>query len=195
MKLFTRNEYLAYVLPDDWPRDRLVVDPALEHTRASRESVLRFLADDKSRRKTFGDHLDRGYVGQFLHYGDQWVNYVWMSTPDTPPPLHVPRHFGGLSAFWLFYGHTRANCRGQKLHEIALRHLCCDVREANDKANVIADCEADNIPTRKILLRMGFVEKGIIGTMGVPRLRLLRGGWHRDLGHPPMAQLVTKPDM
>jgi len=159
----------------------------IQWTQATRDSVSELVRDDPRLRKTFMRFIDKGYYGIVMYHGAQWVNYGWMSKPDTLGPPHLPLSIQRRQVYWLFYQHTIPNHRGLGLYKSALQLQAAHGARESESARVLIDTRPDNIASRKRILAVGFEPRRIIDTweIRIPRVKSwVWGSWESDADHP-----------
>ena len=159
----------------------------IQWTQATRDSVSELVRDDPRLRKTFMRFIDKGYYGIVMYHGTQWVNYGWMSKPDTLGPPHLPLSIQRRQVYWLFYQHTIPNHRGLGLYKSALQLQAAHGARESESARVLIDTRPDNIASRKRILAVGFEPRRIIDTweIRIPRVKSwVWGSWESDADHP-----------
>ena len=175
------HRYLVYDLPANWGLRR--EPPGLSASRASVETVCRLFCDDALRRTASLNFLRRGMWGVLFHQGDAWQTYAWMSRPSTAGPGHLPAWAGRLGAYWIFYCRTREAYRGQGLYGAAMDRLAALARAEDPDATIYIDTSTSNTPSRRAILRAGFLPCGTALVLDVPGIRP-RGIWLRGREHP-----------
>jgi len=184
--LMRQRRLLVYELSAQ-ASDEVVLPTGMEWTRATRDSVVRFFRDDPRRKKTFSRFIDKGYYGVIIYHGAEWVNYGWMSTPNTFGPPHLPPGLRQRPVYWLFYAHTAPTYRGRGLHRYGMKLRIAHAFNITENAKIYTDTTADNVASRKGIRSVGFEPKGIIDTH---ELRISRvkpwvwGSWDVDANHP-----------
>ena len=184
--MLRRKRLLVYELADRLNEEPLL-PTGIQWTQATSDSVSELFRDDPRRRKTFMRFIDKGYHGIIMYHGAQWVNYGWMSKPDTLGPPHLPLDIQRTPVYWLFYQHTIPNYRGLGLHKRALQLQAAHGARELETARVAIDTRPDNIASRKGILAVGFEPRGIIYTyeLRIPRVKSwVWGSWDMDAGHP-----------
>ena len=181
-----KRRLLVYELADCLNEEPLL-PTGIQWTQATRDSVSELFRDDPRRRKTFMRFIDKGYHGIIMYHGAQWVNYGWMSKPDTLGPPHLPLDIQRTPVYWLFYQHTIPNYRGLGLYKSPLQLQAAYGARELETARVLIDTRPDNTASRKGILAVGFEPRGIIYTyeLRIPRVKSwVWGSWDMDADHP-----------
>lgn len=133
---------------------------------------------------SFKGFLAQGYVGVALHQGDDWVSYIWSSTPETRSPLHLPASLSGKN--WLFTGHTRADSRNRGYLRRTIRELAWHLGnvQGSPTAMLYADVMTTNLVSRRTVTSMGMTPCGTMWTVRIPGTRWVWGGWNPSREHP-----------
>lgn len=151
------------------------------------QAICSFFLKDVRRKTAFLQFLRNGHYGVILYVGNEWVNHLWMSLPNTFGPPHLPNSIKREPVYWLFYGHTREEFRGQGYQKLALRLLTEKALNKDAQAKIYGDTRADNIASRKSFISVGFEPKGVINTheLRIPRIKSwVWGSWDMDEEHP-----------
>lgn len=159
----------------------------IEWMPATQQSVSFFFRKDVRRKTRFLQFLRSGHYGVILHVRNGWVNHLWMSLPNTLGPPHLPNDIKWKPVYWIFYGHTREEFRGQGYQKLALRLLAEKAFEQDARAKIYGDTRAENIASRKCFISVGFEPKGVINTheLRIPRVKSwVCGSWDVDANHP-----------
>ncbi len=184
--IITQKQLVVYELPKGW-NTSLVLPDEISWTTATRESVMSFFGYDRWRRDTFARFLHKGYWGVILYIGNDWVNYGWVSRPETLGPPHLPRDVQEEQVYWLFYQHTRAEYRGRGYYKLALGIQIEQILAQDRIARVRIDARDNNTASRRGILSVGFNPKGVVNTreLTIPRIKtLVWGNWDMDMEHP-----------
>lgn len=177
---------LVYELGDQ-VNEGFFIPTGIQWTQATRDSVEDLFRDDLRRRKAFLRFIGRGYYGVIMYHDSQWVNYGWMSTPDTLGPPHLPLSIQRRQVYWLFYQHTVASYRGRGFYKCALQLQAAHALSEMESARVLIDTRPDNIASRKAIMAVGFEPRGAINTfeLTIPRVKYwVWGSWDVDESHP-----------
>ena len=167
--------------------DTLSIPSGLQWAYATTDSVKEFFGDDPKRKRTFLQFLDKDYCGIIVNDGAQWVNYGWISKPNTLGPPHLPRSIQRNPVYWLFYQHTRVEYRGRGYYKMALKIQITCVREQNPVANLYIDARVDNVASRRGIISVGFRPRGLIyaSQIRIPKIKpWVWGYWDTDAKHP-----------
>jgi GNAT superfamily N-acetyltransferase len=149
-----------------------------------------YFGQDPQRARTFAGFLQAGYHGLLVHDDRGWAGYAWHSTPASPGPPQLPRWLHPDHPYWLFYAHTREDCRGRGIHKAMLRLRLAGIEAlAGRRVPVWSESLAGNIPSRRALLALGFRPMGVLTCLSLtlpflPPLNL--GWWDPDSIHPPL---------
>ena len=184
--LVCKKRVLVYEL-EDYLNEEPLLPMGIQWTRATRGNVEDLFRDDPRRKKAFLRFIDKGYCGIILHHEAQWVNYGWMSKPDTLGPPHLPVDIQQNKVYWLFYQHTAQNYRGRGFYKLALQLQAAHALREMEPVRVLIDTRPDNIASRKGILAVGFQPKGIIDIreLRIPRVKSWAwGSWDVDADHP-----------
>ncbi len=149
--------------------------------------VSLFFHGDKKRERVFRKFVRKDFIGLVLHRGDEWITYAWMSTPTSPPPVHLPAWVAKLGANWVFYCSTKPQYRNQGYYKLAMRLLVEQAFQLEPDPTVYIDTDASNIPSRRAILSVGFQPAGVLQCTryGVPGIGYLTlGKWQREADHP-----------
>jgi RimJ/RimL family protein N-acetyltransferase len=179
---------LVYELVD-YPREEPHLPKNVRWAQATRDIVEDLFRHDPRRKETFLRFIDRGYYGVIIYHDSQWMNYGWMSMPDTCGPPHLPVSIQQRHACWLFYAHTLPRYRGCGLHKYSIQLRVAHALNTIGHVRIYTDTTAENTASRKGIVSMGFKPEGIIHTVElmIPRVkRWVWGSWDMKAEHPPL---------
>lgn len=184
------------VVLDEWcvyraPASRMIRDPiawpaGLGWERMAPATIDRYFRAEPALHQRFMELVSYGFVGVVLHEADGWVAVAWMTTRDSRGPLHMPGSVAG--SFWIVNGHTREAHRGKGHHGRAMQLLAKEAAAltGDPDALVMTDVIVDNVPSRRSVYKIGFVDAGTVRTLNVARLGQAWARWDRTRAHPPM---------
>ena len=187
-KILTLDKhYTVYKLPEDWESDAHL-ETGLQYTRID-ESIIQKYFTDRSRQAQLSSLLSKGFIGYLLHNGKDWINYIWCSTPQTPPPNHIPRKIHDPRTYWIFFCRTNDAFRNQGYYSYCLKLYCDRLIEAFgvEKTRIYIDTELELIAADKAIRKAGFEECGYLALnrIYIPRLLDIKfGKWHKSAGEP-----------
>ena len=159
-----------------------------EWFRASEGSIHFLFAYDPSRSRLFLHFFRAGFFGVFLVRGGRWVSYGWCTPPGIGRPPHLPRWAGKLSAFWIFYCHTREGFRCQGNYKRVLAQIVYLAGLRARHPLIFCDTLPDNFASRNALLQSGFTPAGVITSCRPFPGLFLRSRWERSQPHLPVLQ-------
>lgn len=183
------KQYLVYELPSDWqplPQHLQFPSPVVAQC-ADRDVIERLFSAEPSRRNTFLRFLEGNSIGLICSIRERWVAYAWISPPGVPWPDHLPRAVRATPAYWIHYCRTRDDYRGQGLYKRSIAVIAGYTRHQDPQARVLIDTGAENLPSRRAVLAVGFNPRGVIRTyrVWVPKLgSLIWGAWDLSAAHP-----------
>lgn len=160
-----------------------------EWITANRANVNSLFVKNPSLLKAFSHFLEARFIGLILVYDGEWISYGWSSQPGHHPP-HVPPWVNDLSAYWIFYCHTKEEFRGRGLYKQLLRRMVAIAYENESHPAIYVDALPINIASRRSIVSSGFNPAGVLTTykFWLPRIAhiAVAGSWHRDQAHPPL---------
>lgn len=181
----------VYVLDGGAPLLDPPTPPGIIFKPFEAEDIARFFAADPLRAETFREFLARGYRGVLAHDTRAWVGYGWLTGPDSPAPPHLPAWVHAEHQYWLFYAHTRIDCRGRGVQKALIRRRLDLVPEKDGgRPPVLSDTDVGNLASRRALLAMGLRPMGTLTclTLRLPtRWPLALGWWTPHAVHPVLA--------
>lgn len=171
------------VAPDPTPNVSEWID-------ADHQSVNSLFADYPIHRKIFSRFLDDSFIGLFLVHRDHWISYGWSSQPGQKQPPHLPPWVSHLSAYWVFYCHTKEEFRGRGFYKQLLARMVDKARHCEPNPTVYVDAFTANTASRRSIVSAGFNPAGVLTTykFWVPRIAQIAvaGSWRRQQQHPPL---------
>lgn len=175
-----KKEFCVFRLPRQWLTPPLDDLGDVKIVDATQEVIDFLFKQDPIRRKLFKRFLASGFRGVILYQGSVWASYAWMSTPDTPGPIHLPSFIQKLKVYWIFYCRTADEFQGRGLYKRSIITLCKWAREQELKGSVYIDSEISNIASIRAIQAAGFQSNGTILTWGfyIPKLKpIIWGKW------------------
>lgn len=189
---YSKRALYIYSQPVSEPRT-LDLPPGMECRPLTRQLIEKYFhsKSDYFRGLWYARLLGRGYEGVLVSAGDTWASVGWASTPDTPPPEHIPRSLVGRQ-YWLFGLHTANAYRRQGLANYLTSYSLEWVlqRSVSRPVEVFTDTDEENVFSRRSTLKQGFEPRGImtVRTVSIPRLWSKSwGSWDRDATHSPLS--------
>lgn len=185
-KILTLDKhYTVYKLPEDWESDAHL-ETGLQYTRID-ESIIQKYFTERSRQAQLSNLLGKGFVGYLLHDGKDWINYIWSSTPQTPPPNHIPRKIHDPRNYWIFFCRTNDAFRNRGFYSYCLKLFCQTLIDQYgvEKDRIYIDTELELAAADKAIRKAGFAECGYLALnrIYIPRLLDIKfGKWHKDTG-------------
>ncbi len=179
------KRYTVYRIPANWENDaRLAAGQS--YTRID-EALIRKYFGESSRGAQLLALLKKNYVGYLLHDGKDWINYIWSSTPGTPPPNHIPRKIHDPRTYWIFFCRTNDAFRNRGYYSFCLKLFCERLIEefGVEKTSIYIDTELELVAADKAIRKAGFKECGYLSLNRIylPRLLDIKfGEWHKDTG-------------
>ncbi len=185
-KILTLDKrYTVYRLPDHWENDARL-EPGLQYTRID-ETIIHQYFIDNSRKLQLIALLEKGYIGYLLHDGKDWINYIWSSTPNTPPPNHIPKKIFDPRNYWIFFCRTNDTFRNRGFYSYCLKLFCqALIEKYNIEGNrIYIDTELELVAADKAIRKAGFEECGYLSLNRIylPKLLDIKfGKWHKGTG-------------
>lgn len=181
MRVLRKKRLYVFQLPQQWQVLPMIsLEEGLDIVKATSETINYFFNQDKTRCNLFKRFLAKGFYGVIQYHGTNWISYAWMKIPGTVGPPHLPLFIQKLNAYWIFYCRTADEFQGQGCFKRSLITLCKWVRDEDENGKIFIDTETSNIASRKAILAVGFMPRGIIETKGIyiPKLKpLIWGKW------------------
>jgi len=146
----------------------------------------KYFADSPQLIATFCKRINEQSVGELVTCGDDWASYVWLRTPNAPPPAGLPANVSG-KYYWLYDSFTNPNYRGKGLYKKAMAFLINWVIEHEEHPLIYAIIHPTNIPPRRALRSLRFLPCGVmtIYYFWIPKLfrRMWFAVWRRSADH------------
>ena len=154
--------------PTPFPPDER---PEFEYLVCDEELLERYFADDERLKQRFTKWMNEGSVGAVVVGDGEWASYVWLRTPDAPPPLGLPGNAAGKE-YWLYYSYTKVNFRGKGLYKRAMAFLMNEAFKRDPQPAIYGIISPINIPPRKALRSLRFEPAGVltIYSLWIPKL-------------------------
>jgi hypothetical protein len=183
--LSLHKKYTVYRIPDSWEND-IQPGEGLSYSKIDGKIIDRFFENHKNKDKLHSLY-ELNYIGYLLHNKEDWINYIWCSTPQTPPPTHIPGKIFDKSNYWIFFCRTNEAFRNQGFYTYGLKLFCQMLIEKYGvaKNRIYIDTELELIPADKAIRKAGFEECGYLSVSRIyfPRLLDIKfGEWHKDSG-------------
>lgn len=162
---------------------------------ANEALVQRFFAHHPAKQKAFLHYLHQGFTGVLIHSSNEWATYGWLSSPQTPGPVHLYPEIQAQAVHWLFAFQTQPHLRSQGLYKAALRHLIWVAHHDLTSGGIYIDTHATNVASRRGIVSVGFKPCGVARTYiaGIPKLRWWKwGNWQTDHPHPELYTRLTQ---
>lgn len=187
MLRFKKN--LIYQIPMKLDAFETSANVNYKWVQADENNIMHFFKNEVKRMQTFLSFLRKGFLGIIIYDERGWISYGWVSTPNTKGPTHFSNRIKNKEVCWLFYSRTKKEYRGLGIHKYSmyLRIKLLERLQSKRNLEIYTDTSIDNIPSRSGMLRLGFIESGIVRTYSISfwRILLFRFSiWNKSEDHP-----------